>query len=90
MGVGEIVGARRGEGGEGGGVSNGGWGEASSLRHFLRIRVPRWRWGLVSKPQELRQIPPTAFRERRAGGGGRGHAKGARRHGKLQPAVGGG
>ena len=33
-GVGEVVGARRGEGGEGGGVSNGGWGEASSLRHF--------------------------------------------------------
>ena len=33
-GVGEVVGARRGEGGEGGGVSNGVWGEASSLRHF--------------------------------------------------------
>ena len=33
-GVGEAVAARRGEGGEGGGVSNGGWGEASSLRHF--------------------------------------------------------
>ena len=33
-GVGEVVGARRGEGGEGGGVSNGGWGEASSLRRF--------------------------------------------------------
>ena len=30
----EVVGARWGEGGEGGGVSNGGWGEASSLRHF--------------------------------------------------------
>ena len=29
-GVGEVAG----EGGEGGGVSNGGWGEASSLRHF--------------------------------------------------------
>ena len=57
---------------------------------LLSIRVPRWRWGLVSKPQELRQIPPTAFRERRAGGGGRGHAKGARRQGKMQPAVGGG
>ena len=55
---------------------------------LLSIRVPRWRWGLVSKPQELRQIPPTAFRERRAGGGGRGHGKGARRHGELQPAVG--
>ena len=32
-GLGE-VGARLGEGGEGGGVGNGGWGEASSLRHF--------------------------------------------------------
>ena len=29
-GIGEVVG----EGGEGGGVSNGGWGEASSLRHL--------------------------------------------------------
>ena len=28
------MGARLDEGGEGGGVSNGGWGEASSLRHF--------------------------------------------------------
>ena len=33
-GVGEVVGARRGEGGEGCGVSNGGSGEASSLKHF--------------------------------------------------------
>ena len=33
-GVGHVVGARWGEGGEGGGVSNGGWGEASSLRYF--------------------------------------------------------
>ena len=33
-GIGEVVGARQGEGGEGGGVGNGGWGEASSLRHF--------------------------------------------------------
>ena len=33
-GVGEVVGARRDEGGEGGGVSNGGSGEATSLRHF--------------------------------------------------------
>ena len=33
-GVGEVVGARLDEGGERGGVSNGGWGEASSLRHF--------------------------------------------------------
>ena len=28
------VGARLGGGGEGGGLGNGGWGEASSLRHF--------------------------------------------------------
>ena len=33
-GAGEVVGARRDEGGEGGGVSNGGWDEANSLRHF--------------------------------------------------------
>ena len=33
-GVEEVVGVRLDEGGEGGGVSNGGWGEASSLRHF--------------------------------------------------------
>ena len=33
-GVGEAVGARLDEGGEGGGVSNGGLGEASSLRQF--------------------------------------------------------
>ena len=33
-GAGEVVGARLDEGGEGGGVSYGGWGEASSLRHF--------------------------------------------------------
>ena len=33
-GLGEVVAARLGEGGEGGGVSNGGWGEASSLTHF--------------------------------------------------------
>ena len=33
-GVAEVVGARLDEGGEGGGVSNGGWGEASSVRHF--------------------------------------------------------
>ena len=30
----EVVVARLDEGGEGGGVSNGGWGEAGSLRHF--------------------------------------------------------
>ena len=33
-GAGEVVGARLDEGGEGGCVSSGGWGEASSLRHF--------------------------------------------------------
>ena len=33
-GAGEVVGARPDEGGEGGGVSNGRSGEASSLRHF--------------------------------------------------------
>ena len=33
--VGEVVGARLDAGGEGGGVINGGWGEANSLRHFL-------------------------------------------------------
>ena len=33
-GAGEVVGAPLDEGGEGGGVSDGGWGEAGSLRHF--------------------------------------------------------
>ena len=33
--VGEVAGARLDEGEEGGAVSNGGWGEASSLRHLL-------------------------------------------------------
>ena len=36
-GVAEVVGARLDEGGEGGGVSNGGWGEASSLRHIWAL-----------------------------------------------------
>ena len=39
-GVGEVVGARQDEGGEGGGVSYGGWGEASSLRHFSASESP--------------------------------------------------
>ena len=56
-GAGEVVGARRDEGGEGGGVSNGGWGEASSLRHFSASESHGGDGGLVSKPQELRQIP---------------------------------
>ena len=37
-GAGEVVGARLDEGGEGGGVSNGGWGKATSPRHFSAPR----------------------------------------------------
>ena len=64
-------------------MGNGGWGEASSLRHFSASESHGGDAGLVSEPQELRQISP-AVPEGRGGGDRRGHAKGARRHGELK------
>ena len=58
-------------------------GRGQFAETILSVRVPRWRRGLVSEPQELRQISP-AVPEGRAGGDRRGHAKGARRHGELK------
>ena len=80
-GLGE-VGARLGGGGEGGGVQ---WrlGRGHFAETLLSVKVPRWRRGLVSEPQELRQISP-ANPEGRAAGDRRGNAKGARRHGELK------
>ena len=76
-GVREVVGARLDEGGEGGGVSNGGWGKASSLRHLSASESRGGDRGWSPTRKSSGRSPPTAFWERRAGGDGRGQAKGA-------------
>ena len=58
-------------------------GRGQFAETLLSVRVPPWRRGLVSEPQELRQISP-AIPEGRPGEDRRGHAKGSRRHGELK------